>query len=73
MDKFKKLIAEALEVSESEISMNAALDSHPNFDSLAMVIILAKIDEHYSKQLKAEDIRKAKTLNDIYKLVEKTK
>lgn len=71
MDEFKKLLAEALEVNESEISMEATLDSFPTFDSLAMVIILAKIDEDFGKQLKAEDIREAKTVNDLYKLLEK--
>lgn len=71
MDEFKKLLAEALEINEDEISMEAALDSFPTFDSLAMVIILAKIDEDFGKQLKAEDIREAKTVNDLYKLLEK--
>lgn len=71
MDEFKKLLAEALEINESEISMDATLDSFPTFDSLAMVIILAKIDEDFGKQLKAEDIRDAQTVNDLFKLVEK--
>jgi len=71
MDEFKRLIAEALEVNESEISMDATLDSFPTFDSLAMVIILAKIDEDFGKQLKAEEIREAKTVNDLYQLLEK--
>ncbi|MGA7838403.1 MAG: acyl carrier protein [Ignavibacteriaceae bacterium] len=71
MDQFKKLIAEALEIKESEISMDATLDSFPTFDSLAMVIILAKIDEDFGKQFKAEEFREAKTVNDLYKLVEK--
>jgi len=71
MDEFKRLIAEALEVNGSEISMDATLDSFPTFDSLAMVIILAKIDEDFGKQLKAEEIREAKTVNDLYQLLEK--
>ena len=71
MDEFKIIFAEALEISENEISMDATLDSFPTFDSLAMVIILAKIDEDFGKQLKSEEIREAKTVNDLYILVEK--
>lgn len=70
MERFIELFAEAIEIDKSEVSPDSILESFATFDSLGVVTLIAMINEEYGKAIKAEDIRNAKTVQDLVKLIE---
>jgi len=65
---FIKQFAEALERSE-EIFMSDEFRSYQEWDSLAILSILASIDEEYSVNINSAQLEKMKTVGDIYQFV----
>jgi len=65
---FIKQFAEALERSE-EICMSDEFRSYQEWDSLAILSILASIDEEYSVNINSAQLEKMKTVGDIYQFV----
>ena len=72
MDKqFRELISEELLIEPSEVTKELKLDSGENWDSLAVVAVIAAIDETYNIQVDDEKLLACKTVGEVYKLVEK--
>ena len=67
-DLFLKQFAEALERSE-EICMTDEFRSYQEWDSLAILSLLASIDEEYSVNINSAEIEKMKTVGDVCKFV----
>ena len=67
-DLFLKQFAEALERSK-EISMNDDFRSYQEWDSLAILSLLAAIDEEYSVNIHSNQLKKMKTVGDVYKFI----
>jgi len=65
---FIKQFSEALERSE-EICMSDEFRSYQEWDSLAILSILASIDEEYSVNINSAQLEKMKTVGDIYQFV----
>ena len=67
--EFIEKFAESVEVSDAE-----ALTPETNFHdleewgSMAVLMLMAFYDETFSKELTEEDIRRAKTIQDLYNL-----
>lgn len=61
------LIAKAIEVDSSRLNPETLLDSLEEWDSLAIMGVVAMLDKHFDVQLKAEDIASLKTVGDILK------
>ena len=67
-DLFLKQFAEALGRSE-EICMTDEFRSYQEWDSLAILYLLASIDEEYSVNINSAEIEKMKTVGDVCKFV----
>ena len=67
-DLFLKQFAEALERSE-EICMTDEFRSYQEWDSLAILSLLASIDEEYSVNINSAELEKMQTVGDVCKCV----
>jgi acyl carrier protein len=70
MNDFLKLFAQALETDVSKLSMDMPLERLDDWDSLAMVSFVALADRHYHKSIAGAAVAKARTVRDLYDLVE---
>jgi len=59
------LIEEMLDVEEGSINAETRLDEIDNWDSMAIISLIALVDEHFNKPLSASQIRKFKIIQDI--------
>lgn len=62
-------LAEIFELDVSQINENLSLDDVP-WDSLAIVSIIALVDEKYNKLLSGDALIKCKVVKDIIFLIE---
>jgi acyl carrier protein len=70
MSEFLKGLSEILEVDESKISSTFLLtDGDAPWDSLAVVSVIALIDELYSKTVDGKSLAECKSIGDIEALV----
>ncbi|MBP5505189.1 MAG: acyl carrier protein [Bacteroidales bacterium] len=65
MEKFKELLAEALE-REDEIKMEDEFRSYDEWSSIAYLSIIAFMDEVYDTQLEEAEFKQLKTVQDMY-------
>jgi acyl carrier protein len=72
MDNKEKiaLIEEMLDVEEGSLNAETRLDEIENWDSMAVISLIALVDEHFNKPLSASQIRKFKTIQDILDYME---
>jgi acyl carrier protein len=68
-DKFKQLIAEALELDISEVSEDLALDPEDNWDSVALLSAISEIDSQYGIQLDGEELASCRKISEILTLI----
>ena len=59
------LIEEMLDVEEGSLNAETRLDDIENWDSMAVISLIALVDEHFNKPLSASQIRKFKTIQYI--------
>jgi acyl carrier protein len=59
------LLAEAMEVEPSSLNVDAKIAELPEWTSLAWLTMMAMVDEKFSIQLSATEIRGFKTIQDI--------
>lgn len=71
MDEFLKKVAETLEVPE--VKPGDDLKSFPQWDSLAVLSVIAMLDANYCVNLRAADFAQVQTAADLWKLVESKK
>ena len=64
MDDFTSGLAEIFEVEDSEITPDFDLESH-NWDSLAIVSVIALVDSCCGKLLNGKALAACKTVSDI--------
>lgn len=65
MEKFKELLAEALE-REDEIKMEDNFRDYKEWNSIAYLSIIAFMDEEYDTQLEEAEFKQLKTVQDMY-------
>lgn len=65
MEKFKQLLAEALE-REDEIKMEDEFRNYEEWSSIAYLSIIAFMDEEYDTQLEESEFKQLKTVQDMY-------
>lgn len=65
MEKFKELLAEALE-REDVINMEDEFRSYEEWSSIAYLSIIAMMDEEYETQIEEAEFKKLKTVQDLY-------
>lgn len=65
MEKFKNLLAEALE-REDVIKMEDEFRTYDEWSSIAYLSIIAMIDEEYETQIEEAEFKQLKTVQDLY-------
>ena len=69
-DKFRQLIADALELDISELGEDLVLDVEKNWDSLALLSVISEIDTQYGIQLDGEELANCKKISEIHALIQ---
>ncbi len=64
-DKIKKIIADTLSKSETEITLEASLTEDLGADSLEVVELAMAMEEEFNIEIPDEDIEKIATVKDI--------
>lgn len=65
----KEVLAEILEVEEDEVVETALLEDFDSWDSVAVLSVIAAVQENSGVYLHADDIKKLKTVKDIMDLL----
>ena len=68
MDEFCSRLAEILDIDS--VLPGAELRGLPDWDSLSVLSVLAMADAQYGVTLRSEDMAKAVTVEDLWRLVE---
>lgn len=69
IDAFLQNLIEVLDAEVDEIDLNTELLSIPEWDSLSRVSFAAMADIKYNKKLLSTDIKRAKTVGELFLLV----
>ena len=64
-ENFIKLFAETLEIEDREITINDSFREYPEWDSLALLSVIAMIDDEYDVIIEGNDFAKLKTVGDL--------
>lgn len=71
IQEFIKNFSEIFEdVDTSNFSSNTDFRNNDEWSSLTVMVLIAMIDEKYNVQLKGEELKKAKSIQDLFELVE---
>ena len=68
-EKFKKLIAEALELDLNAIGGDLVLDPEGNWDSVALLSTISEIDTQYGIQLDGDKLESCRKISEIFDLI----
>lgn len=71
IEKFINTFKEALEIEDRDILPQDEFKKFEEWDSLANLSILAMISDEYNTTLPRGEIDKAKTVEELYKLIQK--
>lgn len=66
----KEVIAEILEVDSSELHEDQVLEEFETWDSVAVLSVIATMDEKFGKLPDASEVIKCKTVADLYRFME---
>lgn len=66
---FIKKMAEILECNSSDLKNNTSFRNHPNWDSLALLSVMAMIDESYNVVIPHGDFEGLETVGDIARYI----
>ena len=59
------IVAEAVEVPTSSLTLQTELDSLPEWNSISMLSIIGKVDTNYGVTLNSADIQDCKTVGEL--------
>ena len=68
-EKFKQLIAEALELDDINLVEDLVLDPETNWDSIALLSVISEIDTQYGIQPDADELASCRKPSEIYTLI----
>jgi len=68
--KFIDLFTETLEISDREILITDEFRTYPEWDSLALLSVIAMIDDEYNVIIEGNDFAKLKTVLDLIQAIE---
>jgi len=64
------LIEEALDTEEGILTLNTQLDLLEEWDSIAMLSLIAMLDERFGKTIGGKELKAVKTVKDILAYME---
>jgi len=67
--EFVKLFIEELEIENSEINLDTELSTIEEWNSMAVMLVIAIADDHFGVQLKNEDIQKATNIRSLTEII----
>lgn len=70
MNEFIDFVANIMEVSPLEISLETSYKEFEAWDSFMMLTLIMELEEQYRVSIPMEKIGEIKTLSDLYELVE---
>jgi len=68
-DKFLTLFQETMEMEDQEISVDDKFRDYEEWDSLAVLSVLALINEEFGITLKREELDKLQTIEEMFEFV----
>ena len=68
-NKLIEIVAEALEIDQDDARNDLILDPEDNWDSIAMLSVIASIDEEFDVQLDGDELAACKSLSQILNLL----
>ena len=69
---FVSLIKETLEITERELLLTDKFREYPEWDSLALLSIIALIDDEFDLLIEGEEFAKLITIQDIIEYINKS-
>ena len=69
-NKLIEIIAEALEIDKTVAENDLKLDPEDNWDSIALLSVIASIDEEFDIQLDGDKLAECRSISDILKLLD---
>lgn len=69
MDIFLQNLADILDIDVEQLTIDMYLSDIEEWDSLSVISFVAMADIKYGKQLKAPDVRKLQTVQELFDLV----
>lgn len=67
--KFIDLLKETLEIEDRDIALTDTFRDYDEWDSLALLSVIAMIDEEYNVIIESNEFQKLQTVGDIYNYV----
>ena len=71
--KFIDLFTETLEISDREIAITDEFRTYPEWDSLALLSVIAMIDDEFDIIIEGNDFAKLITVSDLIQAIESAK
>lgn len=71
--KFIDLLTETLEISDREITITDEFRTYPEWDSLALLSVIAMIDDEYDVIIEGNDFAKLHTVLELIQAIESAK
>lgn len=69
-EKVIEIIANVLEVSPEEITLESTVGDFPKWDSLGQLTILQSVQDEFEVEFEPEEMMDIEDVNDIIKIVE---
>lgn len=69
-EKVIEIIANVLEVSPEEITLESTVGDFPKWDSLGQLTILQSVQDEFEVEFEPEEMMEIEDVNDIIKIVE---
>lgn len=69
-EKVIEIIANVLEVSAAEITLESTVGDFPKWDSLGQLTILQSVQDEFEVEFEPEEMMEIEDVNDIIKIVE---
>jgi acyl carrier protein len=73
MEKFIEQLKEILEIEDHEVKSDDKFREYEEWDSLAVLAVLAMINDEYDITIPRKDFDSVNTVEELWQLIEKTK
>jgi acyl carrier protein len=71
--KFIKVIKDALELEDKNLSMNDKFKEFEEWDSLAQLTLIAELDENFDVTIQTSDFKNINTLQELFDHIQNQK